>query len=71
VKRVEREAGALTMSAFSFPQFTHIHSKIFFTFTMKPMRTMSMAMMRFHEGRDSPMEYRSRQLDMAEMAQAF
>ena len=26
----------LTVSAFSLPQFTHIHSKIFLTFTMKP-----------------------------------
>lgn len=26
----------LTISAFNFPQFTHIHSRIFFTFTIKP-----------------------------------
>ena len=29
---------ALTMSAFSFPQFTQMHSRIFFTLTMKPAR---------------------------------
>lgn len=28
----------LTMSALSFPQLTHILSRIFFTFTMKPFR---------------------------------
>ena len=31
-----RKEGPLTLSAFSRPQFTQIHSKIFFTFTMKP-----------------------------------
>jgi hypothetical protein len=36
-KRVEeRGERKLTMSAFSFPQFTHIHSNIFFTLIMKP-----------------------------------
>ena len=34
-KRVE-EMRRLTMSAFSLPQFTQMHSKIFLTFTMKP-----------------------------------
>jgi len=35
-KRVEETETRLTMSAFNLPQFTHIHSNIFFTFTMKP-----------------------------------
>jgi hypothetical protein len=37
-KRVEeRGERKLTMSAFSFPQFTHIHPNIFFTLIMKPL----------------------------------
>jgi hypothetical protein len=35
-KRVEERRTQLTMSAFNLPQFTHIHSRIFLTFTMKP-----------------------------------
>ncbi len=35
-KRVEERETRLTMSAFSLPQLTHMHSSIFFTFTMKP-----------------------------------
>ena len=34
---------SLTLSAFNRPQFTHIHSKIFFTFTMKPEDGLSEA----------------------------
>jgi hypothetical protein len=35
-KQVEAKNTPLTISAFSFPQFTHILSRIFFTLTMNP-----------------------------------
>ena len=41
-KRVEEMETRLTMSAFNLPQFTQIHSRIFFTFTMKPGRPVSL-----------------------------
>ena len=49
----KREGGkkrSLTLSAFNRPQFTHMHSKIFFTFTMKPRHT-SMSRMSSHRRR--------------------
>ena len=40
-KRAGKKETQLTISAFNFPQFTQIHSKIFFTFTKKPSNTCS------------------------------
>ncbi len=37
-KRVYEKEAKLTVSAFSLPQFTQMHSNIFFTFTMKPTK---------------------------------
>ena len=40
-KRVYERETKLTISALSLPQFTHMHSSIFFTSTMKPGRNVS------------------------------
>jgi hypothetical protein len=65
----------LTMSALSFPQLTHILSRIFFTFTMKPVQRVNehcecewTVLCKYTRTR---MKNRSRQLNMTKMAWAL
>ncbi|KAF8223136.1 hypothetical protein L208DRAFT_559920 [Tricholoma matsutake] len=64
----------LTMSALSFPQLTHILSRIFFTFTMKPFggwATSVRLRMVSHCTARTRMEDRSCQLNMTKMARTL
>src|SRR5258705_5978904 len=55
------------MSAFSFPQLTQILSRIFFTFTMKPIVMKSAWAFIIKEVKRTRMKNRPRQLNMTKM----
>ena len=61
----------LTMSAFSFPQLTHILSRIFFTFTMNPIEMRSVLIFLTEEVTHTRMKDRPRKLNVTKMTWAL
>lgn len=73
-KRVdETQETRLTISALSLPQFTQIHSKIFFTLTMNPnkRKVLSMGECRENRSQRTRVEHRPCQLNMSKMPRAL